>query len=93
MIIFKNKGYQTNSLFPNEDWTGKALYVIDDDSKIANKIKQLYPNYDFVVENGVLVDVIEVECEEIEETIQPPSEVEQLRADLDYIAIMMGVEL
>ena len=93
MIIFEDKGFQTNSLFPNEDWTGKAKYVVDDNSELARKIIQLYPNYDFVVENGILVDVIEVECAETEETEQPVSEIEQLRADIDYIAIMTGVEL
>ena len=31
--------------------------------------------------------------EETEETECPPSEIEQLRADIDYIAIMTGVEL
>lgn len=30
---------------------------------------------------------------EIEPTEEPPSELERLRADIDYIAIMMGVEL
>ena len=93
MIIFENKGYQTHSLYPNSDWVGNALYVVDDNSKIANKIKHLYPNYDFIVENGALVDVIKVECEETKEVEQPVSEIEQLRADIDYIAIMTGVEL
>lgn len=93
MIIFENKGFQTHSLYPNTDWTDKALYVVDDNSDIAKKIIQLYPNYDFVVENGVLVDVVAVECEETEETEHPVSGIEQLRADVDYIAIMTGVEL
>ena len=30
---------------------------------------------------------------EVEEPEQPVSEVEQLRADVDYIAVMMGVDL
>lgn len=93
MIIFEDKGFQTNSLYPNEDWTGEALYVVDDNCEIANKIKQLYPNYDLVLENGVLADVVEVKCEETEETECPPSEIEQLRADIDFIAIMTGVKL
>lgn len=91
MIIYENKGFETNSNFPNTDWTGEALYVVEDGSNIANKIKVLYPYYDFVTdENGRLIDVVEVEHEE---PTQTPSEVEQLRADIDYIAIMTGVTL
>ena len=91
MIIYENKGFETNSNFPNTDWTGEALYVVEDGANIANKIKVLYPYYDFVTdENGRLIDVIEVEHEE---PTQTPSEMAQLRADIDFLAIMMGVEL
>ncbi|WP_324824978.1 hypothetical protein [Sinanaerobacter sp. ZZT-01] len=61
MIVLSNKGFETHSMHPNEDWTGKALYVVEDESDLANKIQRLYPHYDFVVENGQLVDVIEIE--------------------------------
>lgn len=57
MIIFKDKTYATNFQHPNSDWTGKALYVIDDNSELASRIRKYYPNYDFVVEKGVLIDI------------------------------------
>ena len=91
MIIYENKGFETNSNFPNTDWTGEALYVVEDGSNIANKIKVLYPYYDFVTdENGRLIDVVEVEHEDTPKTAD---KFEQLRADIDFLAIMMGVEL
>ncbi len=94
MIIFEDKGFQTHSLYPNTDWTDNANYVVDDNSELAKKIIQLYPNYDFVTdEQGNLIDVVQVECEKNKEIEQPPTEIEQLRADIDYIAIMTGVEL
>ncbi|WP_206459473.1 hypothetical protein [Anaerovorax sp. IOR16] len=61
MIIFGNKGYQTRSDKPNEDWTDEALYVVEDGTELANKIMRLYPYYDFVLENEELVDIIEIE--------------------------------
>lgn len=35
----------------------------------------------------------EIEAESVQQPEQSPSEMEQLRADIDYIAIMTGVEL
>ena len=61
MIVFANKGYQTRSDCPNLDWTeGEAKYVVEDGSALAKKIQELYPNYEFVEEGGLLVDVEEV---------------------------------
>ena len=57
MIIYADKSYATHSLYPDTDWTGKAAYVIDDNSKIANKIRQNPLNYDLVVAKGKLIDV------------------------------------
>lgn len=38
-------------------------------------------------------NVPKVEYPEVEETEKPITEIEQLRADIDYLAIMTGVEL
>ena len=59
MIIFADKGFQTRSDKPNEDWTnGEPLYVVPDKSDIAKKIQKMYPWYNFVLNNlGELVDV------------------------------------
>jgi len=61
MIIFEDKGYQTCSTRPNSDWTGNAKYVVADNTELANKIKSLYPNYDFVTDGDTLIDVVETE--------------------------------
>ncbi len=59
MIIFDDFSYNTHSLFPNSDWVGTAKYIIDDNSELANKIiTATTPICDFVLENGVVVDVI-----------------------------------
>ncbi len=61
MIVYADKGYQTRSDCPSEDWSGGgAKYVVADGSELALKIERLYPNYDFVEEAGELVDVVEV---------------------------------
>lgn len=57
MIVYANKGYETRSDKPNEDWTGNALYVVPDGTELAEKIVQLYPYYEFVVQDGALIDV------------------------------------
>lgn len=62
MIVFKNKGFQTNSLYLDTDWTDTADYVIEDGTELAEKIINLYPYYDFVLDNqGNLVDVTATE--------------------------------
>ncbi len=79
MIIFKDKGFQTRSDKPNEDWTGEALYVIADGTELANKIQRLYPHYDFVLEDGGLVDVVETE--------KPPLTEEDKKQAYDALSI------
>ena len=60
MILFKNKGFTTNSDHPNDDWIGNADWVIPDDSELAEKIISLYPNFEFVLDDdGNISDVVE----------------------------------
>ena len=80
----------TRSDIPNENWTNDDCYVVEDGSELANKIISNYPNIEYIINKGEILNVKIVEPEPIEE---PISEFEQLRADLDYIAIMTGVEL
>lgn len=61
MIVYENKGYETRSDKPDEDWTGKARFVVPDGSELAGKIVQLYPYYEFVIQGDVLIDVTETE--------------------------------
>jgi hypothetical protein len=74
MIVNKlNKGFQTRSDMPNSNWLNDEWYVIPDNSELANKIMQLYPRYDFVLnDNNELIDVVEIaktETEIIQEQI------------------------
>ena len=62
MILYKDKRFVTRSDEPNTDFMGDADFVVPDDSELAEKIIQLYPNFEFVFDdNGKPVDVIETE--------------------------------
>lgn len=62
MIIFDNKTYQTRSDKPDTDWLGTATYVVEDGTRIADKVVSYFPYYDFVLDDdGNLVDVIATE--------------------------------
>ena len=64
MIVYKNKRFMQIGLYPDTDWVGDADYVVPDDSEIAEKIKTLYPNFDFVFDDdGNIADVTETEPE------------------------------
>lgn len=62
MILDKvNKGYITNSMYPNSDWTNGNNYVIEDDSELAHKIKEHYPNFKIVTnEKDEVVDILPI---------------------------------
>lgn len=75
MIIYKNKWYCTNSDHPNDDWVGDADYVVSDTSEIAAKILAYSPNYDFVIENGALVDVVKTAISEEELNLYKESKI------------------
>ena len=69
MIVYKDKHFITNSDHPEDDWIGNADWVIPDDSELAEKIKQLYPNFEFIFgDDGQPVDVAETEPE-----LKPPA--------------------
>lgn len=56
------KIYETRSDKPNEDWTGKAEFVIDemnpDNAELVAKIKEYAPYFDYVTDlAGNLIDV------------------------------------
>ena len=91
MIINKEtKSILTRSDIPNKNWTSEDCYVVDDNTELAKKILSNYPNIEYVIEDDEIKDVIIIKPEPKE---QPISEMEQLRADVDYIAVMTGVEL
>lgn len=81
MLINKyTKQIFTRSDMPNTNWLGKEWYVVKDNSMLAKKIEQLYPKFDFVLDdNGNLVDVVEVP--KTQEEINS-ERVEEIKAEL-----------
>ena len=62
MIVRKDKSFNKMGLYPDTDWIGNADYVVPDDTEIAKKIKTLYPNFDFVLDDdGNIADVTATE--------------------------------
>lgn len=59
MIIYKdNKGFETRSDKPNENWTNKDCFVVEDGTELAQKIINAYPHYDFITDtDGNLIDI------------------------------------
>jgi len=48
---------------------------------------------DLIIEDGKLTGITPTERPEPEPTVYQPTEIEQLRADVDYLSVMTGVEL
>ena len=90
MILYKNKNFITNSEHPNDDWVGNADYVVPDGSELAEKIKGVYPNFDFVFDDDRnLVDVTKI-SEPIENIISQKKT--ELSAECEK-AIIAGVDV
>lgn len=94
MVIYNDKRFITNSEHPNDDWTGHADWVIPDDSELAEKIKQLYPNFEFVFDDdGRPADVTETETEPVPPVISLEQRVSAMEdATAEIIEILMGGE-
>lgn len=77
MIIYNDKSFITCSNYPDTDWLGNADLVVPDGSELAEKIKALYPYFDFVTdESGQLIDVEEIPHENPEPLPVPPTNAE-----------------
>ena len=62
MVIFKDKRFITNSEHPDDDFIGNADFVIPDGSELAEKILQLYPNFEIITDDGGnIVDVVKID--------------------------------
>ena len=89
MIVYKDKQFTQIGLYPDTDWIGNADWVIPDDSELAEKIKGLYPNFEFVFDdNGQPVDVTETEPEPVPPA--PPTNAELAAAIAELAEVMMG---
>ena len=89
MVVYKNKNFAKDSKYPNSDFMGDADYVIPDGSELAEKIIELYPNFDFVFDDGNLVNVTEI-SEPIENIISQKKT--ELSAECEK-AIIAGVDV
>ncbi len=86
MIIYSINGkktYETNTVFPDGDWTGKAEFIVDETKKenalIVEKIRKYAPYFEVVANSsGAISDIIKTadkpETEE-EQTPDVPLEV------------------
>ena len=89
MIVYKNKQFTQIGLYPDTDWTGNADWVIPDDSELAEKIKELYPNFEFVFgDNGEPVDVTETEPALVPPA--PPTNAELAAAIAELAEVICG---
>jgi len=63
MVIDKvTKCFLTRSDKPNENWTGDInLFVVEDETELAQKIITNYPYFDFVIVEGNLIDITPTE--------------------------------
>lgn len=85
MIVYtsnKLKIYETNSSYPNTDWTGKADFVIDEanseNKNLINKIKEYAPYFDYVTNLiGELIDVEKTGEMEFETPVDPVAELQE----------------
>lgn len=51
MILYSDKRFISNSEYPDTDWIGDADYVIHDESELAEKIKQAYPYFEYILDD------------------------------------------
>lgn len=95
MVVYKDKRFLKCDLFPNTDWIGDADFILDDndekDSKIEEKIISLYPNFEFVFDDGEseILDVIKT-TEPIENVISQKKT--ELSAECEKV-IVAGVDV
>ena len=91
MIVYKNKQFTQIGLYPDTDWTGNADYVVPDDSEIAEKIKTLYPNFEFVIgDDGNIADVTATEPVPVETVPEPPTNAELAAAIAELAEVICG---
>ena len=64
MVVFKNKLFSKCDMFPNTDFIGNADFILNDndekDAELEAKIIELYPNFEFVLndDGSKIVDVV-----------------------------------
>ena len=91
MVLYKDKHFVTRSDALNTDFMGNADYVVPDDSEIAEKIKSLYPNFEFVIgDDGNIADVTATEPAPVETVPKPPTNAELAAAIAELAEVICG---
>ena len=92
MVVFKDKHFKTMSDRPDDDFVGNADFVIPDNTELAQKILDFYPNFDFVFDNdGNISDVVETEPQPIpENSPEPPTNAELAAAIAELAEVICG---
>lgn len=69
MLVNKtDKSYVERMSMPNENWIGEGFYLVDSNSELAEKIKESFPYFDFVLDDeGELADITPTEPPELTE--------------------------
>ena len=88
MILYKNKKFISNSEYPDTDWVGDADYVIPDGSELAEKIKAVYPYFNFIFDGENLVDIEETERPPVPPS--PPTNAELAAAIAELAEVICG---
>ena len=86
MIVNKlNKAFQTRSDASNFNWlNSEDWYLIADNSPLARKVKQLFPRFDFVLDDdGNLIDVVEIPKTQEEINSERAEEIKNELIELD----------
>ena len=92
MIIFKNHSWQTQSGKPNENWLAdypdleQPLYVVDDNSELAQKI-MVTPQFNVITDDdGQIIDIEPVEQPNAK-LIERANEIKSRLAEIDNLEI------
>jgi len=86
LIVKQDKGYETRSDKPNENWTDEGAYIVEDGTDLANKIIANYPYFEFVLDNNSkLIDITPTE-----RPPEPPPEPTELELLKEKYAILQG---
>ena len=94
MIVNKfDKGYQTRDDKPNENWLGEGWYLVPDNSALARRVQELFPRYDFVLDDdGNLIDVVEIPKTEEELTQEKINVIDAELAEIDSQGVTRHLE-
>ena len=97
MILYNDKRFISNSEYPDTDWIGNADYILDDndenDAELEAKIIELYPNFDFVLndDGSKIIDVTATEPQpEPEKPPEPPTNAELAAAIAELAEVMFN---